>query len=305
MPCYNEQEVIRESHAQLSAVLRAMGHPYEIIFIDDGSRDGTASILREIAAADSNVRVLLLSRNFGHQAALTAGLTESRGDAVVVIDADLQDPPEVIPEMLRLWREGNDVIFGQRTQREGETAFKLQTAKLFYRMMEVLSDTPIPRDTGDFRLMDRKVVEAFLSLGESDRFVRGMVSWLGYRQVALPYSRKARAAGETKYPLRKMLRFALDAVLSFSLFPLRVVTGLGLIAAGLSMLGILYALVLRLFTNIWVSGWTLLFIAVMFMGGVQLLCLGVMGEYVGRIYRQVKMRPVFLVRERIGPARER
>lgn len=273
---------------------------FEIIYVDDGSTDGTARILREIQAGENCVRVLRLSRNFGHQVAITAGLEHASGDAVVIIDADLQDPPEMIGEFLARWREGYDVVYGLRTDRPGETAFKLWTAKAFYRFINRLSETRIPLDTGDFRLMDRAAVDALLSMPERDRFVRGMVSWLGYSQVAVPYRRAARYAGNTKYPLFKMLRLATDGILSFSITPLRLATWMGFAASALAIFGILFALYDRFFAAGVVKGWTSSLIAVLFIGGVQLICLGIIGEYVGRIYGESKRRPLYFVRERLG-----
>lgn len=272
----------------------------EIIYVDDGSSDNTLKILKELQQQDARVGIVVLSRNFGHQIAVTAGLDSANGDAVAIIDADLQDPPEVILEMLTLWRQGVDVAYGARLERDGETAFKLWTAKAFYRFMNRLSDTSIPLDTGDFRLMDRKAVDALLAMPERDRFIRGMVAWTGFWQEPVYYRREARAAGETKYPLGKMLSFATDAILSFSTAPLRLAVYLGFAVSGLALLGIIYALILRLFTDTWVTGWTLLFIAMLFLGGVQLLFLGVMGEYIGRIYGEVKQRPLYLVKEKLG-----
>lgn len=301
VPCFNEEPVVREAHRSLLATLETNTEGgFELIYVDDGSRDGTLRILRELQQTDQRVRVVALSRNFGHQIAVTAGLEHVTGDAVVVIDADLQDPPDVILEMLDRWRQGVDVAYGVRSEREGETAFKLWTAKAFYRCINRLSDVAIPLDTGDFRLMDREVVNALLAMPERDRFVRGMVAWVGFRQEPVHYRRAARLAGQTKYPLKKMLRFATDGILSFSLVPLRLAVYMGFLAAGLALLGIIYALALRLFTDVWVTGWTLLFIAMLFLGGVQLLFLGVMGEYLGRIYGEVKRRPLYLVKERLG-----
>lgn len=301
VPCFNEEQVIQETHRSLVATLSSIPEiNFELLYVDDGSRDATLNILREIQQSDRRVRVIALSRNFGHQVALTAGLEHASGGAVVVIDADLQDPPDVILEMLDRWRHGVDVAYGVRSEREGETACKLWTAKAFYRFINRLSDVAIPLDTGDFRLMDRAVVNAVLAMPERDRFVRGMVAWVGFRQEPVYYRRAARLAGETKYPLKMMLRFATDGILSFSLAPLRLAVYMGLTASGLALLGILYALVLRLFTDVWVTGWTLLFIAILFLGGVQLLFLGVMGEYLGRIYGEVKHRPLYLVKERLG-----
>ena len=301
VPCFNEEAILRETHRRLVATLEAVPDlDFELVYIDDGSHDATLNVLRELQHADARVRVLALSRNFGQQMAVTAGLQCAAGDAVVVIDADLQDPPEVIPEMLDRWRKGADVAYGVRTKRDGETRFKRWTASAFYRLLARLTDISIPLDTGDFRLMDRAVVNAFLAMPERDRFVRGMVAWLGFRQEPVPYRRAARVAGETGWPLRNMLRLATDGLVSFSLLPLRLATWLGLLAAGLALSGIVYALVLRLCTAVWVSGWTSLLIAVLFLGGVQLLMLGLLGEYVGRIYGEVKHRPLYLVEERLG-----
>jgi dolichol-phosphate mannosyltransferase len=301
VPCFDEANVITRSHRRLSSLLASLPDiAWEILYVDDGSNDGTLDSLREIQAADPQVRVLALSRNFGHQIAASAGLEAAVGDAVVLIDADLQDPPELIPDMLARWRDGVDVVYGERESRAGETRFKRWSAGLFYRLLNRLSKTPIPIDTGDFRLMDRRVVDAVLAMPERDRFLRGMVAWAGFRQEPIRYRREARTAGESKYPLRRMLRFAADGLLSFSLVPLRLAVYMGLLASALALIGIAYALALRLFTDIWVPGWTLLFIAVLFLGGVQLLSLGVIGEYLGRVYWEVKRRPLYLVKERLG-----
>jgi dolichol-phosphate mannosyltransferase len=301
VPCYNEEEVLPVTHGRLTNVMQAMTeYDYEIIYIDDGSRDRTGEILRDLQASDRHVRVLRFSRNFGHQIAASAGLDTANGDAVVLIDADLQDPPEVIPEMVARWKEGYHVAYGQRRDREGETAFKLFTAKLFYRLFNKLANIDMPLDTGDFRLMDRCVVQAIRQMPEYDRFLRGMVSWIGFRQIAVPYHRAARVAGESKYPFYKMLRFACDAIFSFSLVPLRLATILGFLGSGIALLGILYAGVVRLGTGQWVSGWASLFIAILFLGGAQLICMGVIGEYVGRIHRESKHRPLYLLMERLG-----
>jgi polyisoprenyl-phosphate glycosyltransferase len=300
VPCYNEEDVIRQTHERLSAVLKKAGLDYEIIYVNDGSRDKTLAILREMQADDGNVRVLSFSRNFGHQVAVTAGVDMAKGDGVVLIDADLQDPPELIPTMVEMWRNGVQVIYGVRKTRSGESGFKLLSAKLFYRLINRISDAPIPLDTGDFRLMDRCVVEVLKRMPERDRFLRGMVSWIGFKQAPLQYARSERVAGETKYPLRKMVMFAADAVVSFSLVPLRIATLCGFLSALLMVVGIIYALVLRLFTGIWAPGWTLLFIATFFIGGMTLCCLGIIGEYVGRIYRELKQRPLYVVDEMLG-----
>ena len=301
VPCCDEEAVIGETHRRLVATLQSVPElDFELVYVDDGSRDTTLNLLRDLQRADARVRVLALSRNFGHEIAITAGLQYAAGDAVVLIDADLQDPPEVIPEMLERWRRGADVAYGLRTERDGETWFKRWTASAFYRLLDRLTDIPIPLDTGDFRLMDRKVVDAFLVMPEAQRFARGMVPWTGFRQEPVPYRRAARAAGETKYPFGKMLRLAIDGILSFSLAPLRLATWLGFLASGLALAGIVYVLVLRLLTAAWVSGWASLLVAVLFLGGVQLICLGILGAYLGRIYGEVKRRPLYLVKERLG-----
>lgn len=300
VPCYNEELVIHETHKRLTDTLDENGLTFELIYVNDGSSDRTLDLLREIAAEDDRVRYLALSRNFGHQLAVTAGLDVTEGDAIVVIDADLQDPPAVIAEMFREWRLGSDVVYGQRKTREGESAFKLMTAKMFYRALNGISDIEIPMDVGDFRLMDKEVAQLVADMRERDRYLRGMVAWLGFKQTALPYKRDARYAGETKYPLKKMMGLAFNGMMSFSMAPLRFVLGLGMVVVALATIGVIYAVALRLLTDNWVSGWTLLFIAVMMMGGVHLIVMGAIGEYVGRIYMQSKGRPLYAVRERHG-----
>lgn len=300
VPCFNEEAVIEETHHRLSRVLKCLGCTYEIIYVNDGSHDNTLPLLKEIQAKDDTVRVVSFSRNFGHQMAVTAGIDHAAGEAVVLIDADLQDPPELIGQMLEKWREGYQVVYGQRQARAGESFFKVFTAKLFYRLINRLSDVPIPLDTGDFRLMSRQVVDVIRRMPERDRFIRGMVSWVGFRQCPILYQRAERFAGTSKYPLKKMLAFAADGILSFSIKPLHLATTFGFLASGFAFLGILYALVLRLFTSYWVSGWTLLIISILFLGGVQLICLGIIGEYVGRIYSATKRRPLYLVAEAFG-----
>ena len=304
IPCYNESAVLPETHRRLAEVadrLKSAGE-FEFIFVDDGSKDETARVLHELTRVDARVRGLRLSRNFGQQVATTAGLEHATGDAVVIMDADLQDPPELIETMLARWHEGYHVAYAQRTERAGENAFKLWSAKLFYRLVHRISRSPIPTDTGDFRLMDRQVVDAFLRMPERDRFLRGMVSWVGYRQIAVPYKREARFAGTTNYPLSKMVSFAIDGVVSFSFAPLRLAVWTGFFVLGLALLGIVYAVLLRFFADPsqWVRGWASIFVAILFMGGVQLISLGIIGEYVGRIYGEVKQRPLYFVWERFG-----
>jgi glycosyltransferase involved in cell wall biosynthesis len=301
IPCMNEQQVLKETHQRVLAVLEKALVDFEIVYVDDGSTDATADVLRELQLQDSRVRVVRFSRNFGHQIAITAGLEHASGDAAVILDADLQDPPEVIREFIAKWLNGYDVVYGVRTEREGETAFKRWTAKFFYRFISRLSDTDIPVDTGDFRLLDRRVVNSLLSMPERDRFVRGMVSWLGFSQMAVPYQRAARAAGSTKFSVFRMIKFALDGIFSFSTLPLRLATWLGFAASGGSILGILIVLLDKYFAVPgMVKGWSSTFIAVLFIGGVQLICIGIIGEYVGRIYGEAKQRPLYVVRERMG-----
>jgi dolichol-phosphate mannosyltransferase len=303
VPCYNEEPVIHETHKRLVAVLEQLEpDEFEIIYVNDGSRDRTLPLLEELQSADARVRVLSFSRNFGHQIAVTAGLDNAKGDAVVLIDADLQDPPAVILEMVERWRDGYHVVYGMRTDRPGETRFKLWTAKVFYRLLNRLSDVEIPLDVGDFRLMDRQVVDVMRSMPERDRYLRGMVSWVGFRQIAVMYRREPRFAGESKYPLFKMLKFATDGIISFSIVPLHLATWAGVAAIGFAFGGILYALILRLYFSEthWVRGWTSIFVAILFLGGVQLIFLGFIGEYIGRIYGEVKRRPLYILQERLG-----
>ena len=302
VPCYNEEQVIVACHEELIRVLSPEIRDYQIVYVNDGSTDGTYQLPREIQHSDARVKVVDLARNFGHQIAVSAGLAYAEGAAVALIDADLQDPPEVLLQMVHLWEQGHEVVFGVRKTRAGESWFKLKTADWFYRILNLFSDTEIPRDTGDFRLLDRKAVDALLRMPERDRMLRGLSSWIGFRRYGLEYERRARAAGVTKYPLHKMLRLALDGILSFSVVPLRLVSFLGVATAGVSVLGIFYALVLRLFTRIWVPGWTLLFIGMLFIGGLQMLSLGIVGEYIGRIYTEAKQRPLYLVREVLSAA---
>ena len=305
IPCFNEEPVLRATHERLTGVLTSMsGVDYELVFVNDGSRDRTQQLLEDLLF-DHHVRVLRLSRNFGHQIAVTAGLEAAAGAACVIIDADLQDPPELIPRMLELWRDGNEVVYGIRIEREGESRFKLWTAKVFYRLINRMSETKMPLDAGDFRLLDRKVVEVIKAMPERARFLRGMVSWAGFRQVALPYDRAARHAGESKYPLTKMIHFAMDGIISFSLVPLKLAIWTGFIAIWIAVAGIIVAILDRLLERGLTRGWASLFVAVLFMGGVQLVSLGILGEYLGRIYTEVKRRPLYVVQERLGfPARD-
>lgn len=301
IPCYNEEQVIAETVSRLNNFCAELTDlEVELIFIDDGSQDNTLAILRDHAAQDPRIKVICFARNFGHQIAVTAGMDAAKGDAVVLIDADLQDPPEVIHQMIAKWREGYDVVYGTRTARKGESIFKRSSARGFYRLLNKLSDVPIPLDTGDFRLITRPIVDSLKAMPERHRFVRGMVSWVGFKQIAIPYQRAERFAGKSKYPLRKMLRFATDGILSFSTKPLQMSIALGMLAAFIAMGGIVYAIAMRIFTDIWVEGWTALMIAILFLGGVQLICVGILGEYIGRIYNEVKQRPLYIVEEYLG-----
>jgi polyisoprenyl-phosphate glycosyltransferase len=298
VPCYNEEEVLVHTHSRLTQVLdRLENAEYELVYVNDGSSDRTDEILRSLNQTSPHTRAVLLSRNFGHQAAVTAGLTAAAGQCVVIIDADLQDPPEVIAEMVERWREGYEVVYGIRESRAGESGFKLRSAQLFYRLINKLSDVHIPLDTGDFRLLDRRAVDALLAMPERHRLLRGMASWIGFRQYGLKYAREARFAGTTKYPLRKMLNLALDGIFSFSTVPLRFVTILGVLTSALAAAGIFYSLAVRIFTSHWVAGWATLILAVLFTGGVEMFCFGILGEYIGRIYTEIKQRPLFIVRE--------
>ena len=301
VPCRDEENVVRATHRRLAAALEgAPGLAFEIVYVDDGSRDSTLDALRELQRADPRVRVVALSRSFGQEAAIAAGVEHAGGDALAIIDADLQDPPELLPEMMERWRGGADVVYGVRTHREGETAFKRWTSRAFYRVINHLSDVAIPLDTGHFRLMDRKVADALLAMPERDRFMHGMVAWTGFRQEPLPFRRAPRAGGATKYPARALVRRAMDGILSFSLAPLRLAIWMGFLSSGVAVAGIVWAIAVRLLTDTWIGGWAALFVAVMFFGGAQLVVIGILGEYVGRIYGETKRRPLYFVKERIG-----
>lgn len=301
IPCFNEEEVIEETYQRLANVCDQLeSFNFELIFIDDGSKDMTRQILKNLARKDTRVMIIGFARNFGHQIAVTAGIDSSHGDAVILIDADLQDPPELIQEMISKWLEGYEVVYGTRTGRLGESFFKIKTAKFFYRFLNRLTNIDIPADTGDFRLMSRNVVESLIAMPEQDRFIRGMVSWVGFRQVSLPYKRLERFAGSGKYSLKKMLGLALSGIFSFSTKPLQVSIALGFFSAILAVFGVIYAIGMRLFTDIWIEGWTAIVTAIFFLGGVQLICIGVLGEYIGRIYNEIKRRPLYVVEEYVN-----
>jgi polyisoprenyl-phosphate glycosyltransferase len=294
-PMLDEEGLAEEFYTRVCSALGEL--PFELIVVDDGSTDRTPAILERLASNDPRVRVVILSRNFGHQTALTAGLDHARGDAVVMMDADLQDPPEVIPSLLERWRDGSDVVYAVRNSREGESAFKLTTARLFYRLMSKLSSIELQENAGDFRLIDRRALEALLAMRERNRYLRGMTVWVGFTQSAVPYERDARYAGETKYTLRKMLKFSLDAVSSFSHVPLQLATVLGFAISVIAFCLIPVIIVLKA-TGHYLAGFSTLTIALLLLGGVQLITLGILGEYVGRVYDEVKGRPLYFVRSR-------
>jgi len=299
-PVYNEEAILEELYRRVSAVLDGAGESWELVLVNDGSRDRSPQIMRELHARDGRVKVVDFARNFGHQIAITAGADYARGDAVVIIDADLQDPPAVILELLAKWREGYEVVYAVRAERKGETWFKEFTARLFYRIIYRITEIDIPMDTGDFRLMDRKAVNALKGIREKHRFMRGLSVWVGFRQTGVKYVRAERYAGETKYPLKKMLKFALDGITSFSYLPLQLATYVGFLAAGLSIVGIIAAVILRLSGSQAFYGQASTLVSVLFLGGVQLISLGIIGEYLGRIYDEVKGRPLYIVSEAVG-----
>ncbi len=299
-PVFNEEAILPELYRRVRDTLDGAGEDWELVLVNDGSRDRSAEIMRELHEQDPRVKVIYFARNFGHQVAITAGTDYARGDAVVIIDADLQDPPEVILDLLAKWREGYEVVYAIRAKRMGETWFKEFTAKLFYRIITRITDIAIPTDTGDFRLMDRKAVNALKGIREKHRFMRGLSVWIGFRQTGVEYVRAERYAGETKYPFKKMLRFALDGITSFSYLPLQLATYVGFICAGLAVLGILATIILRLSGSHAFYGQASTLVSVLFLGGVQLISLGIIGEYLGRIYDEVKGRPLYIVSSTLG-----
>jgi polyisoprenyl-phosphate glycosyltransferase len=296
-PVYNEHESLPELYRRVTEVMDQTGEPWELVLIDDGCTDGSTEIIRAMARKDERIRAIIFARNFGHQIAVTAGLDYSRGDAVVIIDADLQDPPEVILQMIQKWKEGFEVVYAVRAEREGETWFKTFTASMFYRLIFKITDIKIPLDTGDFRLMDRQVVNVMNRMRERHRFLRGMSAWVGFKQIGLPYKRAARFAGKTKYPFSKMFKLALNAITSFSYFPLQMATYVGFISAGISIVAIPVVIIERLAGTQAFIGQATTLIAVLFLGGVQLISLGILGEYIGRIYDEAKGRPMYITRE--------
>jgi glycosyltransferase involved in cell wall biosynthesis len=300
-PVFNEMETLPRFYQRVVEVMRELRDDCELLFVDDGSTDGSPAVLQGLHATDPRVRVITFSRNFGHQIAISAGLDYARGEAVIIMDSDLQDPPEVIPKLVERWKDGAEVVYAQRSTRAGETRFKLWTASLFYRLIHGITSVDIPRDTGDFRLLDRKVVDTLITMREQHRFMRGLSAWVGFRQESVSYERKERFAGQTKYPLRSMVRFALDAITSFSHVPLQIASTLGFALAGMSLLAIVVAVVLRL-VNHAITGQATTLVLVLFLGGIQLIFLGIIGEYLGRIYDEVRDRPLYVVREVIESA---
>jgi len=297
VPVFNEKDCLQEMYRRVSEVMDSTGKTWEMIIVDDGSRDGSTGQIRDLGKLDKRVKPVIFARNFGHQIAVTAGLDYSQGNAVVIIDADLQDPPEVILDLIARWQEGYEVVYAIRAEREGESWFKTFTASFFYRLIQKITDVNIPLDTGDFRLMDRKVVNVLNSMHERHRFLRGMSAWVGFKSIGVKYKRAARFAGETKYPLKKMLLLALNAITGFSYFPLQLATYVGFTAAGISIIIIPIVIIMRIIGSQAFFGQASTLLAVLFLGGVQLICLGILGEYIGRIYDEVKGRPLYIVSE--------
>lgn len=301
VPLYNEEAVIEETNRRLTAVMNSLNENYEIIYINDGSRDRTGLLARELCAADPRIKLITFSRNFGHQTAITAGMDHAGGDAVIIIDADLQDPPEIIPQMIEHWEEGYEVVYGRRTARSGENWFKRFTAKRYYRFLRRMTDVEIPVDVGDFRLIDARVRDALMTMPEHNRYVRGLISWLGFRQTFVDYVRAPRFAGETKYPLKKMLRLAADGIASFSYKPLKMGIGLGVVLSAFSFLFLMFVFISRLFNLIVMEpGYASIMCVILFFFGVVLIMLGIIGEYIARIFEEVKGRPIYVISDRTG-----
>jgi glycosyltransferase involved in cell wall biosynthesis len=298
VPVYFEEEVISECYTRLKEVMDGVGDLYEIVFVNDGSKDKTENMINEICKNDDNIKLINFSRNFGHQIAITAGMDYASGDAIIIIDADLQDPPEIIPDMIKKWKEGYEVVYGKRKKRKGEGAFKLITAKIFYRLLGLLVDIKIPYDTGDFRLIDRSVCDSLRSMKERNRYVRGLISWIGYKQTFVEYDRDRRFAGETKYPLKKMIQFAFNAITSFSHKPVKIASYAGYLLSFASFVYLLIVLYQRLFTDKVVQGWASTIGISLFFNGIVLIVLGIIGEYITRIYDEVKGRPLYIIKNK-------
>lgn len=302
IPMYYEEDVANECYNRTKKVLNGLeDYDHEIIFVNDGSKDKTLPILKEIATKDEKAKVISFSRNFGHQAAVTAGLKFVTGDCILIIDSDMQDPPELLVDMLKLWEDGNEVIYAKRKTRKGESKFKLMTAKMFYNVLNNLSDVEIPKDTGDFRLVDRKVVDVINSMPEHNKFLRGLFSWVGFKQKPIEYERQERFAGKTKYPLKKMLKLASDGIISFSTKPLKIIGGIGIVSIFISFILLIYAILSYIFKwNNLASGWTSLMVAITFFAGVQLVSIWMISEYIARIYDDTKQRPEYIIDEKIN-----
>jgi len=300
IPVFNEHETLFELKNRMVALLKELDGPAEVVLIDDGSNDDSLKIITQLHRDDPRFKVIALSRNFGHQIAVTAGLDHASGQAIIVLDADLQDPPEIVFEMIKRWKEGYEIVYAIRQERRGESWFKKISAAIFYRLLIRLTDIRIPTDVGDFRLVDRQALEAFNQLREHGRYIRGMFSWVGFRQIGVSYTRAERFAGQTKYPFRKMIKLAIDGILSFSNAPLRMTLNLGFLISGMSFLIGLVSIVLKIFDVYTISGWASLIVVFTFLGGTQLVVIGIIGEYVGRIYDEVRQRPLYLIREKRG-----
>jgi len=306
VPVYCEEEVIEECYKRIKSVMDSLtNYGYELIFINDGSTDNTLNILKNIVAQDKRVKIINFSRNFGHQIAITAGLDKAESDAAIIIDADLQDPPELIPEMIKKWEEGYKIVYARRVTRKGERKFKLWSASIFYWVLKKLTDIKIPLNTGDFRLIDKRVVRELRKIKEKNRFVRGLSSWVGFQQVGIEYEREKRFAGKTKYPIKKMISFALDGILSFSQKPLKIALNIGFISILLGIVMIIYVFIGKIFfPAITMPGWASILIAVVFFGGVQLFTIGIIGEYIGRIYDETKNRPLYIIEDEVNFEKE-
>ena len=304
VPMYFEEEVAEECYNRLRSVMLENNIDYEFVFVNDGSTDRTLPILQSFAAIDPAVKIINFARNFGHQTAVTAGIDYATGDAIVIIDADLQDPPEVIPELIAKWKEGYDVVYAKRKKRAGETKFKLLTAKYFYKTLNYLSDIDIPKDTGDFRIIDAKVADVFRQMPERNRFVRGMFSWIGFNQTFIEYERDERFAGETKYPLKKMIKFASDGIIAFSTKPLKLMLLLGSVSVFISFALLIYALFVKMFGYEVARGWTSIMVAITFFSGIQMISLGIVGQYIARIYDESKNRPIYVVSTTLNVEKE-